>query len=252
MYPVLFRIGPFALHTYGVFIAMAFLSAIALALREARRAGEDPNRILDLCFYILVAAIVGSRILYVLVNWSTFRDDPFEIVRIWHGGLVFYGGFIGALMTALWYIWRKGLPLLGTADILAPSVAFGQFVGRIGCFFAGCCYGKPCDLPWAVTFTNAESLAPKGVSLHPTQLYSSLNAFLIFLVLVGLRRIKGFEGRIFWTYVLLYGVTRSILEHFRWDERGMFLGGMLSTSQLVGLIMAVIAIAMMIVLRRRT
>ncbi len=138
MYPVLFRIGPFTLHTYGVFIAMAFLSAIALALREARREGEDANRILDLCFYVLVAAIVGSRILYVLINWATFRHDLFEIVRIWHGGLVFYGGFIGALVTALWYMKRKGLPLLRTADIMAPSIAFGLFVGRIGCFFAGC------------------------------------------------------------------------------------------------------------------
>ena len=251
MYPVLFRIGPFTLHTYGVFIAMAFLSAIALALREARRQGEDANKILDLCFYMLVAAIVGSRILYVLINWSTFRHDPFEIVRIWQGGLVFYGGFIGALLTALWYMRRKGLPLLKTADIMAPYIAFGQFVGRIGCFFAGCCYGKTCDLPWAVIFTHPESLAPKGVPLHPTQLYSSLNGLFIFFVLVGIRRIKGFEGQIFWTYVLLYGVTRSIIEHFRGDERGMFVEGMFSTSQLIGLIMAVIAIAMMIILRRR-
>jgi len=251
MYPVLFRIGPFALHTYGVFIAMAFLSAIALALREARRVGEDPNKILDLCFYLLVSAIVGSRLLYVLVNWSTFKDDPLEIIRIWHGGLIFYGGFIAALITGLWYVKRKGLPLLKSVDILAPSVAFGQFVGRIGCFFAGCCYGKTCDLPWAVTFTNLESLAPKGVPLHPSQLYSSLNALLIFFVLVALRRIKGFEGQIFFTYVFLYGVTRSVLEHFRGDDRGMFFGGMVSTSQLIGLIMAVIAIVIMIVLRRR-
>jgi phosphatidylglycerol:prolipoprotein diacylglycerol transferase len=230
---------------------MAFLSAIALALREARREGEDANKILDLCFYILVAAIVGARILYVLINWSAFRHDPFEIVRIWHGGLVFYGGFIGALIAALWYIKRKGLPLLKTADIMAPSIAFGQFVGRIGCFFSGCCYGKTCDLPWAVIFTHTESLAPKGVPLHPTQLYSALNSLLIFLVLVGLKRIKGFGGQIFMAYVLLYGVTRFILERFRGDERCMFIEGMLSTSQLIGLIMAVIAIAMMVILRRR-
>jgi phosphatidylglycerol:prolipoprotein diacylglycerol transferase len=251
MHPVLLRIGPFAVHTYGVFVAMAFLSAIALALREARREGEDPNKILDVCFYALVAAIIGSRILYVLVNWSIFRHDPLEILRLWHGGLVFYGGFIGALITALWCINKKGLPLLKTMDIMAPSIAFGQFVGRIGCFFAGCCYGKTCDLPWAVTFTHPESLAPKGVPLHPTQLYSSLNSLLIFFALMWLRRIKRFEGQIFWVYVLLYAVTRSILEHFRGDERGMFLEGMLSTSQLIGLIAAVIAIAMMIILRRR-
>jgi phosphatidylglycerol:prolipoprotein diacylglycerol transferase len=208
---------------------MAFLSAIALALREARRVGEDPNKILDLCFYALVAAIVGSRILYVLVNWSVFRHDPLEILRIWHGGLVFYGGFVGAVVTAVWYITRHGLPFLKTLDIMGPSIAFGQFVGRIGCFFAGCCYGKACDLP-----------------------YSSLNGLLIFLMLVGLKRIKRFEGQIFWTYVLLYGVTRFALEYFREDERGMFMQGMFSTSQLFGLIMVVIAIAIIIILRRRS
>jgi phosphatidylglycerol:prolipoprotein diacylglycerol transferase len=252
MYPVLFRIGPFTLHTYGVFVAMAFLSAIALALREARRVGEDSNKVLDLCFYALVAAIVGSRILYVLVNWSVFRHDPLEILRIWHGGLVFYGGFVGAVLTAVWYIRRHGLPFLKTLDIMGPSIAFGQFVGRIGCFFAGCCYGKACDLPWAVTFIHPESLAPKGVPLHPAQVYSSLNGLLIFLVLVGLKRIKRFEGQIFWTYVLLYGVTRFVLEYFRDDERGMVIQGMFSTSQLFGLIMVGIAIAIMIILRRRS
>jgi phosphatidylglycerol:prolipoprotein diacylglycerol transferase len=251
MYPVLFRIGPFTLHTYGVFVAMAFLSAIALALREARRVDEDANKILDLCFYMLVAAIVGSRILYVIVNWSIFSHDPLEILRIWHGGLVFYGGFIGAVITAFWYIGRHGLSFLKTADIIAPSIAFGQFVGRIGCFFAGCCYGRTCDLSWAITFTHPESLAPKGVPLHPAQIYSSVNGLFIFLVLVALRRIKRFEGQIFWTYVLLYGVSRFVLEYFRGDERGMFLQGMLSTSQLFGLIMVVIAIAMVIILRRR-
>ncbi|NVM56917.1 MAG: prolipoprotein diacylglyceryl transferase, partial [Desulfobacterales bacterium] len=192
MYPVLFRIGPFALHTYGVFVAMAFLSAIALALREARRLGEDADQILDLCFYVLIAAIVGSRILYVVINWPTFEQDPMEIVRIWHGGLVFYGGFIGALLTAWLYIRRKGLQLWKTADIMAPAIAFGQFVGRIGCFFAGCCYGRHFNLPWAITFTHPESLAPKGISLHPTQLYSSLNGLLIFALLMWLRRKKVF------------------------------------------------------------
>ncbi len=251
MYPVLFRIGPFSLHTYGVFMAIAFLSAIGLSLREARRVGEDPNKILDLCFYGVIAAIVGARTLYVLVSWPIFRDDPLEIFRIWHGGLVFYGGFIGAVITALWYIRRQGLPLFKTLDIFAPSIAFGEFVARIGCFSAGCCYGKMCDLPWAITFTHPESLAPKGVPLHPTQLYISLDSLLIFAVLTGIKRIKNYEGQLFWMYVFLYGVTRYVIEYLRDDERGAVLGGMLSTSQLVGLIMVVIAIAMMLILRRR-
>ncbi|MBW1742899.1 MAG: prolipoprotein diacylglyceryl transferase [Deltaproteobacteria bacterium] len=251
MHPVLFRIGPFSLHTYGVFMAIAFLSAIGLSLREAKRVGEDPDKILDLCFYAVITAIVGARTLYVLVSWPVFRDDLLEIFRIWHGGLVFYGGFIGAVIMALWYIKRQGLPLFKTLDIFAPSIAFGEFVARIGCFSAGCCYGKMCDLPWAVTFTHPESLAPKGVSLHPTQLYISLYSILIFAVLTGLKRIKNYEGQLFWIYVFLYGVARYIIEYLRDDERGAVLGGMLSTSQLVGLIMVVIAIAMMLILRRR-
>ncbi len=251
MHPVLFRIGPFALHTYGVFVAMAFLSAIALALRQARREGVDPDRILDLCFYLLVSAIVGSRIFYVVIEWPTFWQDPLEIIRIWHGGLVFYGGFIAALLTAWWYTKKTGLSRWKTGDILAPSVAFGQFVGRIGCFFAGCCYGTASDLPWAVTFTDPESLAPKGIPIHPTQLYSSLNALAIFVVLVVLGRKKSFEGRIMWTYVLLYGVSRSIIEFVRGDARGALVGGMLSTSQLIGLMSAAVAITMIIVLRKR-
>jgi len=251
MHPVLFHIGPFALHTYGVFVAVAFLSAMGLALREARRVGEDPDKLLDLCFYILIAAIVGSRILYVVIDWPTFREDPVEIIRIWRGGLVFYGGFIAALLTALWYIRRKGLSPWKTADILAPPIAFGQFVGRIGCVFAGCCYGQPCDLPWAVIFTDPESLAPRGVSLHPTQVYSSLNGLIIFVLLMGLRRRKRFEGQVFWSYVLLYGITRSIVEFFRGDDRGVLVAGIFSTSQFIGAAMAAVAIAMMISLRLR-
>lgn len=251
MHPVLFQIGPFTLHTYGVFVATAFLAGIALALRESRRVGEDANKILDLCFYMLVAAILGSRVMYVLVNWSIFKDDLLGIFRIWQGGLVFYGGFIGAVIIGLWYIWQHELPLQKTADILAPSIAFGQFIGRIGCFFAGCCYGRTCDLPWAAVFTHPESLAPKGVPLHPTQLYSSLNGLLIFLVLLWLKRIKKFEGQLFWTYVLLYGMTRFVLEHFRGDERGVVIGGIFTTSQLIGVIMVIIAVAVMIILRRR-
>ena len=251
MHPVLFRVGPFTLHTYGVFVAMAFLAAIGLALKEARNVNEDPNKILDLCFYMLVAGLVGSRILYVMINWPTFLRDPVEILRIWHGGLVFYGGFLGACLAALWYIRKHQLLPWKTADILAPSIALGQFVGRIGCFFAGCCYGEPCDLPWAITFTHAESLAPKGVALHPTQLYSSLNGLIMFLILIVLRRFKSFQGQLFWTYVFLYGASRSVIEIFRGDERGMVLEGLLSTSQFIGVLMAAVAGIMLFILRAR-
>ena len=251
MHPILFRLGPFTLHTYGVFVAMAFLAAIGLSLKEARNVDEDPNKVLDLCFYMLIAGLIGSRILYVAVNWETFLRDPVEIIRVWHGGLVFYGGFLGACLAAVWYIKKEGLSAWKTADILAPSIALGQFIGRIGCFFAGCCYGKPCDLPWAVTFTDINSLAPRGVALHPTQLYSSLNGLVIFLLLLLLRRYKSFQGQLFWAYVFLYAVSRSVIEIFRGDERGMIIEGVLSTSQFIGIIMAGLAVVMLLVLRAR-
>ena len=251
MHPVLFEIGPFTLHTYGVFVAMAFLAAIGLSLKEARNVDEDPNKVLDLCFYMLIAGLVGSRLLYVIINWRMFLRDPVEIIRIWHGGLVFYGGFLGACVAAVWYIRRQRLLPWKTADILAPSIALGQFIGRIGCFFAGCCYGKPCDLPWAVTFTNVNSLAPRGIGLHPTQLYHSFNGLVIFFILIWMRKYKQFHGQLFWTYVLLYAVSRSVIEIFRGDERGMIVGDILSTSQFIGIVMAGVAVIMLFVLRAR-
>ncbi|MFH1675040.1 MAG: prolipoprotein diacylglyceryl transferase [Pseudomonadota bacterium] len=241
MHPTLFHIGNFAVHTYGFFIAIGFMLAISLAIREAKRVGEDGEKIIDLALYILIAAIVGSRLLYVAINWGDFRADPLEMLRIWNGGLVFYGGLIGASFVTVWYLRKHQLHVWKTADILAPSIALGQSIGRIGCFFAGCCYGKVCDYWWCVTFTHPESLAPKGIPLHPTQLYSSVNAFLIYLVLIGLRRSKKFEGELFWVYMLLYAITRSVIEFFRGDHRGTLFGGLLSTSQTIGIVMAVVA-----------
>ena len=138
MLPILFRIGPFSLHTYGVFVALGFLAGITFALREARKSGINREKIFDLFFYIVLAAIVGSRILYVLLNFHQYREDPIGVIRIWEGGLVFYGGFILAVGVTIWYVRRNELELWPVADILAPSIALGHFFGRLGCFFAGC------------------------------------------------------------------------------------------------------------------
>lgn len=251
MHPVLFRIGPLVVHTYGVLVASGFLAGITFAMREAKRVGQDPDRILDLCFYILVSAIIGARLLYIIVSWPIFVQDPMEAVRIWNGGLVFYGGFLGACLAAWWYVKSRRLPLWRIFDILAPSIPLGQSIGRIGCFFAGCCYGKVCDLPWAVTYWDAESLAPIGIRLHPVQLYSALNELVLFFVLVALRRHKHYDGQIVWTYVMLYGITRFVFEFFRGDERGSVFGGIMSTSQFIGVIMVAVAAAMLKYLKLR-
>jgi len=251
MHPIFFKIGNVAVYTYGFFVAMGFVIGIQLAKKEARRLGRNPEQITDLCFCVLIAAIVGSRLMYVGINYEMFLKSPLEIVKIWNGGLVFYGGFIAAVFIALYYLKRCQLPIWKTADILAPSLAIGHSVGRVGCFFAGCCYGKTCDLPWAVTFTHPESLAPTGLPLHPTQLYSSLGNLAIFFVLWSLRRRKSFDGRLFWLYVLMYALMRSMVEMFRGDFRGTVLFDLLSISQGIGLVMGIVSIGMMVFLRNR-
>jgi phosphatidylglycerol:prolipoprotein diacylglycerol transferase len=245
MYPVLLQIGSLTIYTYGFFVAVGFLAGMFLAHNEAKRLGEDPGRILDLFFYLLIAAIVGSRLFYVGTNPGEYLERPLEIVKIWSGGLVFYGGFVGGLAAALIYIKKKRMVLWRTADILAPSIAAGQFLGRIGCFFAGCCYGKESELPWAVTFTHPHTLAPAGEPLHPTQLYSAASNLIIFSVLWILRKRKGYNGQIFWMYALLYGITRTLIEIFRGDFRGPSVFGILSVSQVIGVLIVLIAVFMM-------
>lgn len=251
MYPILFQIGSFKIHTYGVFIALGFLTGIILALREAKRVGEAPEKILDLAFYLIIAAIVGSRLLYIVLNYRYYIENPLEMVKIWSGGLVFYGGFLLALIVGIWYIRKNHLLLWKTVDVFAPSIAIGQAIGRLGCFSAGCCYGKETTLPWAVTFSNPECLANLGVPLHPTQLYSSLNALFIFLILTVIKRFKKFDGLLIWLYVLLYSITRSVIEIFRGDDRGGFMfQETLSVSQFIGIILGITSVFMLIYLWR--
>ncbi len=251
MYPVLLQFGKITIYTYGFFVALGFLTGITLAKYEAQRLGEDPEKITDLSFYILISAIIGARIFYVFTMPETFFSDPLEIFKIWNGGLVFYGGFIAAAITAVIFLKKKNMPLWKTADILAPSLAIGHSLGRIGCFFAGCCYGKVCDLPWAITFTHPETLAPMNIPIHPTQLYSSFNNLCIFFILWYLRKRKKFDGEVFWIYVLIYGLTRSFIEMLRGDFRGDTFFGILSLSQTIGISLSFIAAGMLIFLNKR-
>ncbi|MFV9644985.1 MAG: prolipoprotein diacylglyceryl transferase [Desulfobacterales bacterium] len=252
MHPVLLQLGPIYIHTYGLFVGMGFIAGILLAKREAKRLGESPERIMDLSFYVLIAAIVGSRLFYIFINPEIFLSDILETFRIWNGGLVFYGGFIAALLVGLSYLKIKKMPLWRTMDIAALSLPLGQFFGRLGCFSAGCCYGKSCDLPWAVTFTNPDTLAPMGIPLHPTQLYHALSNLSIFVFLWFFRGRKKYNGQLFWLYILLYAVSRSFIEIFRGDFRGEPIFGVLSVAQAIGIIMALVAIIMMIILRKQT
>jgi phosphatidylglycerol:prolipoprotein diacylglycerol transferase len=252
MFPVLFEFKNIVIHTYGFFIALGFLCAMFIAKREARIAGEDPERIADLIFWILVSAILSARIFYVIVYWSDFYPDKImDMFKIWEGGLVFYGGFIGAVITALIYLRKFNLPVWKSADILAPAIPFGHALGRLGCFSAGCCYGRACSLPWAVTFTNPDSLAQLNVPLHPTQLYESATNLLIFLFIINYKRFKTFDGQVFFTYMLIYAIARSILETFRGDFRGADIFGVLSVSQAVALVLGIFSVGMLVWLKKK-
>ncbi len=261
MHPILFVIprftflhwviGPIPIRLYGLMISLGFVLGVFLAARQARKEGLPPERIMDLCVYVLLAALVGSRILFVLTDLHAFAARPWDAFAIWKGGLVFYGGLIGAIPVGIWYLKRHRLPLWKTADIMAPSIALAHGFGRIGCFFAGCCYGVPCHLPIAITFTNPHSIAPTGIPLFPTQLTESGGEFLIFGILLLLRRYKKFDGQLFWLYVPLYATLRFIIEFYRGDAiRGVYFHGLISTSQIIAIGMFALACVMLWRLRK--
>ncbi len=239
MHPILFKIFSITVYTYGFFVVLGFLTGMLFAKREARLAGESPDMIADLCFYIILSAIIGARLFYIFTDIGTYIANPLEVFKVWNGGLTFYGGFLGSFATAVFYLKKKKLSMLKTADIFAPAIVLGHFIGRIGCFFAGCCYGKTCALPWAVSFSHHHSLAPLGIPLHPTQLYSAASNLTIFFLLLFLKKFKKFDGEIFLVYAFIYGITRTIVEIFRGDFRGEFFFGVISISQMLGCSIAI-------------
>src|SRR5438067_2215066 len=225
MYPRLFELGPITVYTYGILLAAAYLLGLRLAMARARARGLDASRVLDLGIYIIISALVGAKLLLLVTDFETFRRDPRELLTLARSGGVFYGGLILAVTVALWYIRRVGLPLWTTCDVFAPGIALGHVIGRFGCLFAGCCYGKETHVPWAITFrdsfANANVGTPLGVHLHPTQLYEAGAEFVILIVLLfSERKGKPFAGRTFWLYILLYAITRFVIEFYRGDERG--------------------------------
>lgn len=252
MYPIIVEIGDFALRGYGLMVAIGFMAGIWLASKEAARVGAEKEKIIDMAFYMALAAIIGSRVLHVIVEWDYFSDNPAEIIKIWRGGLVFYGGLIGAVLAGGIYIKRHAMPFWKTADIYALAIPLGHAFGRLGCFAAGCCHGKVTDVPWSVRFTSPESLAPLDVHLHPTQMYSAINNLALFALLMFLRTRKKFEGQLALTYLFTYSITRGIIEFWRGDERGALLLGIFSTAQGIGVILALISVIVMVYLSRKT
>jgi len=237
MHPILFHIGDFPIGTYGVIFAIAALAAIWLARLLARQRDLDPEQITDLGVYTLLAAFVGAKLAMIIGDFREFSDHPLEyIVGNLRSFGAFYGGFMVAVYVAVLYVRKKGLPLWRTADVTAPALALGQTIGRWGCFFAGCCYGKPTDAPWGLIFPEVP-LCFDDTPIHPWPLYESLGDGIIFVILLILLKRRFFDGMVFLTYVALYALLRGFLEFYRGDDlRGVFFDGAVSFSQILAAI----------------
>jgi phosphatidylglycerol---prolipoprotein diacylglyceryl transferase len=256
MHPVLFEFGQFTLYWYGVLLAAAYLLGLQFALWRARRRGLDPQRVMDLGILVIVTALIGAKLLLLVVDFRQFTASPSAMFGLLRSGGVFYGGLIAAVPASLLYLRWKRMPLWTTTDVFAPGITLGHVVGRLGCLMAGCCFGRQTSVPWAIIFTDPAAFAnvgtPLGIPLHPTQLYDAGAELLILAVLLlWERRSTGFPGRTFWSYMLLYGVTRFIIEFYRGDSRGMVFDA-LSTSQFVAVLLVPLSVLMLFLLRRRT
>jgi phosphatidylglycerol:prolipoprotein diacylglycerol transferase len=253
VYPELFSVGPITVYSYGVLLAASYLLGLWLAMRRAKQWGLDPSRVLDLGIYIIIAALIGAKLLLLIVDFDQFSRSTADLLSLARSGGVFYGGLILAVAVAFWYVIKHRLPLWTTCDVFAPGIALGHVTGRLGCLAAGCCYGRPTELPWGITFTNPLAAAnvgtPLGIALHPTQIYEAGAELLILLFLLATeRRGKPFAGRTFWGYMFLYAISRYIIEIYRGDPRGEVLG--VSTSQFISLVLAPLSIVMLVWLSR--
>ncbi len=250
MFPILLKIGPLTIRTYGLLLAAGFALGIAVAAARAVRRGIDPEAVLDVGFYSILSGIVGARILYVIQFPGYYLAEPLRIFKIWEGGLIFYGGLILAVAVIALYLHARKIPKMAFGDLVAPSLALGQGIGRLGCFSAGCCYGAASGVPWAVIFKDPFSLAPLRIPLHPAQLYFAAADLAMFLVLLLIDRRKRFDGQVFTSYLILYAVVRFLLEFSRGDDRGSFLGTPLSSAQGIGVIVFVAGVVWWALLRR--
>jgi len=248
MYPRLLTV-PFTIHTYGVLLALAFLAGLLIVSWQARKAGMDAGRLTDMAVWVLIAGLLGAKLMLLVVEWDHYFRNPRDLLSLLRSGGVFYGGLLGGIAVAWYYVRRYKLPGWRTADVLAPGLILGQAIGRLGCLASGCCYGRPTSVPWALTFADIyaarEFGTPVDTPLHPSQVYESLANFLIFLLLIWLAPRKRFHGQVILTYVVLYSGARFVLEFFRGDPARWTFSKVLSDAQIVGIIL-LLAVALVL------
>jgi phosphatidylglycerol:prolipoprotein diacylglycerol transferase len=256
MHPILVQLNGLTIHTYGVLVALGVLLGLWLARRRAEAAGLDADRVWNLGIYLVLAALVGAKLWLLATGWDYYRANLREIfsLQTLQAAGVFYGGFFAALLVGFFYTRRYRLGFFALADVYAAPLALGHAIGRLGCFAAGCCWGRETDAAWAVTFTDPQAMwlvgTPLGIPLHPTQLYEAAANFLIFGILLWLGRERRPTGYVFGAWALLYGVARGTIEFFRGDpERTMLFGSDFSLMQLVSVGLIVLGLWL---LRRRS
>jgi phosphatidylglycerol:prolipoprotein diacylglycerol transferase len=242
VFPRLFQIGNFYLPTYGVLVASGVLLGLWISVRNSEKQGINGDDSWNLGIFMVLAGIVGAKILYIINDWSSYAHNWREIFSLntLQAGGVFSGGLIAALAMGAWYMRKRHMPPLRTMDAFAPGLAIGHVFGRFGCFSAGCCYGKPTDHFWGVTFTNPlaklVSDTPLNVRLEPTQLIEAAAEFINFVFLMWLLKRKKFDGQVFAAFIMLYGVERFLIEFLRGDKgRGVVFGGLMSGTQLIAI-----------------
>ena len=224
-------------------IALGFFAALATVRRLAPKSGLSADQMADWAFWFLIVGFLGARGLFVVTRWSDFMADPLSILKIWEGGLVFFGGPLTAIPFGVWLFRKNRLSGWKGIDVFLPSVAVAHAMGRLGCLAAGCCYGRPTDLPWGIRLSS-DLVDPshRGVPLHPVQLYEAVALLILYFGLLWLHSRKRFDGQVGLTYLLAYPILRSMIEEFRGDSiRGFVIEGLLSTSQFISILMFAVA-----------
>lgn len=259
MHPVLIKLGLFNIYSFGFMLAVSFLVGIYIASRRARRFGVDPQHVLDLSVYIIIAGVIGSRLLYVVFHLEEYHN-LLDIFALWQGGATLYGGFLLAIFASYVFTKKRGLDYLLITDIIAPSLAFGIMLTRIGCFLSGCCFGKPTNAPWGVVFPpesaagayarRLSEVPGQALHLHPTQLYASFFGFVTLVILLASEPKLKKRGATFGALLILYGIFRFTLDFFRYYETNMIVFGGLTLNQVISA--CFVAVGLYLNLRKTT
>lgn len=222
MYPILIKIGPIIVHTYGFLLAFGVAIGIWFLFIQAKKQGLTASKLIDMAFYTIIISLVGAKSVLFVGNYSYYVKNPSELLNLARSGGVFQGGLVFGFLFALWYFRKHRIPTWKTADIIGPALALGHGFGRLGCFSAGCCYGRECSVPWGVTFSNqyAHNLVgiPINTPLHPVQLYEAALNFINFLILFFILKKKKFDGQVFSCYIINYSIIRYFVEFYRGDH----------------------------------